>query len=302
MSRGCEVENPLRILPFFAAIPVHRWLSLLCAAAFVSPAVDEAPYPLRRTVRYELTVRNTTAAAVKDAEVRLFAPVPQTAMQRVVDLDASQAFESIDDAAGNRTLSLRVDLPPFGVRVISVSAVVAFAPQPRPERLADPVPLTAAERFIEVDAPAIRDAARRLGGTSPDEIARRAYEWVADHVVESGYAAEDRGALDALTAGKGDCTESMYLFVALVRARGIPARGVEGFVIRGDSVLRSHEYHNWAEYYAGGTWHLADANRRVFGASSAQYLAVRRINASNAERTSRRRFEALHPALSVTMK
>ena len=204
---------------------------------------------------------------------------------------------------GNQVLSFRVDLAPYGVQVISVEATVAFATSPNPAPLANPTEYTRPQRFTEVDDPRIQETALRLGGAAPEDVARRAYEWVANHLAHIGYVAEDRGALSALETGKGDCTESMYLFTALTRARHVPARGVEGFVIHGDAVLRAAAYHNWAEFYAGGTWHLADPQRRAFGRTAEEYVAMRIIRPGATGRLGQsRRFETLHPALEARME
>jgi len=66
---------------------------------------------------------------------------------------------------------------PRGAKVISIEATVTLAAQPNPVPLEDRQRLTAAQPFIEVDDPRIRNAADALGGSTPTEIARRAYEW-----------------------------------------------------------------------------------------------------------------------------
>ena len=114
------------------------------------------------------------------------------------------------------------------------------------------------ERFVEVEHPRIQAAARALGGERDGEVAQAAYEWVSTQLRDPGYVRDDRGALYALERGQGDCTEHMYLFTALARARGIPARGVGGFVVAESGVLRSGDYHNWAEFHASDTWRVAD--------------------------------------------
>lgn len=263
-----------------------------------------------RTVRYRFTLRNKSAEAVKDAELRIFAPVSRTPTQRVVKLVASHAFAAQRDELENQTLAFRVDLGPFATKVISVTSIVAFTYDPEPAALSIPIEFTKPEPFIEVDDPRIRQVAASLGHMASsgkggaERLAREAYEYVAGHVAESPYDAEDRGALYALDRGTGDCTESMYLFLALVRARGIPARGVEGFVIEGNAVLRSDTYHNWAEYYADGTWHLADPQQRVFGNARGQnYLAMRIMGSTpSAPPRKWRRFEVSRPEIEVRME
>lgn len=277
-----------------------------------------------RTVRYRFTLRNKSVEAVKDAQLRVFAPVSQTPTQRVIKLVASHAFTAQRDEPGNQALAFRVDLGPFATKVISVTSVVAFTDDPEPAELSRLLDFTKPEPFVEVDHPRIREVATNLGhmgssGDSPtpsfpkggnsvvqsaEQLAREAYEYVVGHVAESPYDPEDRGALYALNRGKGDCTESMYLFLALVRARGIPARGIEGFIISANTVLRSGTYHNWAEYYADGTWHLADPQQRVFGnAPGQQYLAMRIMGSAGAAPPRNwRRFEVSRPEIEVRME
>jgi transglutaminase-like putative cysteine protease len=103
-------------------------------------------------------------------------------------------------------------------------------------------------------------------------------EWVARHIRYTGYAREDRGALYALNSGRGDCTEYMYLFVALCRTKGIPARGVCGYVCENGGVLKPSGYHNWAEFYDQGAWRIADPQKKVFMRNGDQYIAMRIIN------------------------
>ncbi|MCG8420701.1 MAG: transglutaminase-like domain-containing protein [Proteobacteria bacterium] len=58
----------------------------------------------------------------------------------------------------------------------------------------------------------------------------------------------------ALAVGRGDCTAHAALFVALARARGIPARLVTGYRIDGDRLVR----HRWAIARADRAWIAVD--------------------------------------------
>jgi len=138
----------------------------------------------------------------------------------------------------------------------------------------DPAALTAA--FTDLTAE-IRNTAAKLKGTGPVDTARRIYDWIGSNVEYVGYTSDDRGALYAVKNRRGDCTEFMYLFVALARANGIPARGVGGYVVDRDTVLEPHEYHNWAEFYLDGVWHVADPQRSKFMDDETNYIAMRII-------------------------
>lgn len=60
-----------------------------------------------------------------------------------------------------------------------------------------------------------------------------------------------------LRVGEGDCTEHAWLFVALARASGIPARPVYGLAYAGD-VDRRFAFHAWAEVRLDGRWVAVD--------------------------------------------
>ena len=87
----------------------------------------------------------------------------------------------------------------------------------------------------------------------------------------------DRGALYALKYKKGDCTEYMHLFAALCRVNNIPARGIGGYICRGNCILKPSGYHNWAEFYDAGTWYSVDPQNKVFMKNSSDYIAMRII-------------------------
>jgi transglutaminase-like putative cysteine protease len=72
----------------------------------------------------------------------------------------------------------------------------------------------------------------------------------------------------------GDCTEFMDLFAALSRANGIPARRIGGYVCRESGVVGPDDYHNWAEFYDGAAWRIADPQRKVFMEGPSRYVAI----------------------------
>jgi len=102
------------------------------------------------------------------------------------------------------------------------------------------------ERYIESDQDEIRQIAAGLeGDTEMDEVGQ-IYDYVLDHMEYVVSGKRDKGAIVALERGKGDCTEYADLFVAICRARDIPARVVTGYTVKVDTATSKH---NWAEVY-----------------------------------------------------
>ncbi len=104
---------------------------------------------------------------------------------------------------------------------------------------------TREEPYLEQSAE-IKDLARTLTGDEQNAYfkARAIYDWIVDNL-EYYYPPEKRSALYALEKKGGDCGQYAYLFIALCRASGVPARFVGGFIV---SPERS-SYHSWAEVF-----------------------------------------------------
>jgi hypothetical protein len=125
---------------------------------------------------------------------------------------------------------------------------------------------TRSEELIESDASEIAAKAQSLCNDAVNihEKAVRIYNFVISYLRYDPQE-DERGALWALRNRIGDCSEYSYLFVALCRAAGIPARIQAGFGFH-DLKETTADGHMWAEYYlpdygwipVDPTWQLLD--------------------------------------------
>lgn len=241
-----------------------------------------AVYQHAKTLQYNFTVQNRSNALLPQAELKVYAPVRQTSVQRLVGLEASHHYELLDDELGNRVLRFSLeDLAPHESRVVRIRANVETTDTPHEFVLMEPERFLSEERFVELGAPALQRVAESLQGESPLDLARAAYDWAARNIRGEDYISDDRGALWAITNHRGDCTEYMYTVMALARSHGIPARGVGGYVMETSGVLRPAAYHNWAELYLDGAWRVIDAQRGRFMAEEENYVAMRILSEEN---------------------
>jgi transglutaminase-like putative cysteine protease len=238
-------------------------------------------FSIAKHIQYSYTVQNKTNRVIEKAEFWAHAPVKQTANQRCQDLTANYPFQLISDKDGNQLLYFTFEnLAPYASRIITIKANLLVSRAANPIA-AGPEPCDLQpEKYIESDHPAIRRMAAKLQAPGAIKTINEVFNWVASHVRYSGYAAQDRGALYALEHKKGDCTEYMDLFVALSRANGLPARRVGGYLCPENAVLKARDYHNWGEFYADGTWQIADPQNRVLMQNRDEYIAMRIIRAS----------------------
>jgi transglutaminase-like putative cysteine protease len=102
------------------------------------------------------------------------------------------------------------------------------------------------EKYIEKDNPQIRQIAKSIEGRTEVEIVKNIFNYVTDNLKYYSHGGKDWGALKTLEKKKGDCSEYSDLFIALCRAKNIPARFISGYIRRPDSARSKH---NWAEVY-----------------------------------------------------
>jgi transglutaminase-like putative cysteine protease len=257
----------------------------LCSVAFASQAAQEFDFDVShvqrhsasRRIRYRYSVRNTRNAVCRGVTLWLPAPVRQTANQACRNLKISRDADLLTDEHGNQVFKVVLDLvPPLGQVTVSMEANLlmgdlAFGDREALTHLA----YTAPQRFIESSDPRITSRASRFKGTTNTDVGKHAFDWVGSHMQPRGRFRAPRGAAYALEYADGDCSEYAFLFTALCRARGIPARCITGVVCKRDSLLAPSMLHGWAEFYDGMRWRLADCQLRVFAAETPGYVAMR---------------------------
>ncbi len=85
------------------------------------------------------------------------------------------------------------------------------------------------ERMIEKDDPAIRKIARTIEGKTKLDIVNKIYKYVILNLTPDVSKSKGVGAAETAKTKKGKCIDYCDLFVALCRAKNIPARVVAGY-------------------------------------------------------------------------
>jgi transglutaminase-like putative cysteine protease len=232
-----------------------------------------------KRISYRFVVHNTSNHVVNRAELWVNTPVAETSTQRVIKILSSHLYDVEGDDFGNRIFHYTFDnLPPFASKVITIRSDLLMRERPlRSVRVANEVYLVE-EPFIETDDPLVRHLALSLKAGNSLATAKNIYRWINGSIRYVGYVKNNQGARQTLKTKQGDCTELMYLFVALCRAAGVPARGIAGFHCPESAALDPAQYHNWAEFYADGRWRLCDPQKRVFMQQTDDYVALRVIS------------------------
>jgi transglutaminase-like putative cysteine protease len=102
------------------------------------------------------------------------------------------------------------------------------------------------EQYLEKQSLNIQQVAAKISGRDDEATARACFDYVVKTLKKSAFAETGSGASQALRNGQGDCTEFADLFVTLCRAKGIPARTCQGYLLEPVSDTQAHD---WAEVY-----------------------------------------------------
>lgn len=117
---------------------------------------------------------------------------------------------------------------------------------------------TKAENYVESADPKIIELADHIVGdeTNPYFQAQRFYNYIIQNVDYEILGQGLNGAKYVLDNKIGECGDYSALFIALCRAKGIPARSVVGFW----AISGKKQTHVWAEFYLEGIgWIPVDA-------------------------------------------
>lgn len=278
------------------------WITIASAmAAMAAPAIGhastfeisrpDAAYAQTRVLRFRYAAVNTSDQIIEGASFSVYAPIKQTATQRLLRLDTTRDARLI---AGPMLEFELGRVAPFATVLVTVTALVAVTDEPvatqKPSKHKHPTP-----------DPAVRALAATLKRPTPEATASAIYAWIVDNIRDTGFHARDRGALFALANNKGDCTEMARLFVALCRAANIPARFFGGYVVPSNKLLAPRDFHNWAEFWDGRTWQVADPQKRIFATGPGRFIATKSVAVEGEPLAAEQRFRSSNPDLRVRM-
>lgn len=123
----------------------------------------------------------------------------------------------------------------------------------------------------------IERVARHLAkGHNPHQAVHAVVDWVRNELQYlPGTTGVHSSGLDALREGKGVCQDFAHLSLILLRAMGIPARYVSGYLHpKADATIGETvqgESHAWIQAWTGGWWHYDPTNDAEI---NEQYISV----------------------------
>lgn len=136
--------------------------------------------------------------------------------------------------------------------------------QSLPQKAAEYSEWLASTPFIQSDHRKIKEAAEKAIGKATDAVTATdmLLAWL-DKEIEPSLVVSIPSSLEVLEKRRGACKEHTYLFIAMARALGIPARTVSGIVYSDQQMIDGFYYHAWAEVFladpaGNGLWVVVD--------------------------------------------
>lgn len=218
-------------------------------------------------LRATITVRNDGDRALDTYIHRLTIPADNHPQQRLLRIDYSHgdqyALRSHENGVDGY-LRFRWSIPPRSTLTRDIRFHLRLTPYDFRGQLPKKQDETAERflapsHFVESDAPEVRQIAREIERTHIDPVERAEAAFRYPQGKLKYRRIENRGALFALRNAEGDCTEYAAVFVAVVRAMGIPARMTAEFHLAGSTVFAEPNHHA-AEAYLNGAWWPVDPN------------------------------------------
>ena len=264
----------------------------------------EADEPFRvtdeviRDFRYRYLLRNDGEGTITAASIHLAVPYDTLENQKLLSdpVWSREPDEIASDRWGQKIAVFRFEnVPPraavsagYETRVRLGELHYAFFPEdvgsldPLPARIRDDY--LAPTSRLQMERELIRTTSEKIVGDeeNPYWIARKIYDWVRENLEY-----ERVGGWDVPTTlikrGTGSCSEYSFLYIALCRAAGLPARYEGSVVVRGDDASIDDVYHRWCEVYlprigwmpvdpSGGDQEWPADQARYFGGLANRFL------------------------------
>lgn len=230
-------------------------------------------------IRYLINIGNESDQLVNNAKVEIFAPIELRDIQKIVSINSNPEFSQTDSNNRPNNLFYEFDtFPPFSQRQVVITANIQLVIEPVKTELKNAEFYLADGYFLSMRDQRVEAVIQQMHTKEKKTIPQKTYDWVNANLKYAGYMKEDRGALYAITQQKGDCTEYMYVLMALLRGNNIPARGMAGFYLKkNNQVVKAEQYHNWVEYYDGDSWRILDPLNNNFDKGYERYVRLREI-------------------------
>lgn len=234
----------------------------------------------RLAIRHETVVEYDGTARASYNELRMtpLTTSGQSTLNHHVELHPRTPLWEYTDYWGTRVTSFDLQEPHSTLTIRAASTVETSADTARrpPCDWSAVAQAASSAELAEFTAPTGRTAIvpeleqlarERTRGADPHEAAHELAAWVHESVAYvPGATGVHTNAQESWDQGEGVCQDFSHMAIALMRAVGLPARYVSGYLFPDPQAQpgtsADGQSHAWIEYWAAG-WHGLDATNRT---------------------------------------
>lgn len=250
--------------------------------------------PRFAVIKFTDTLENAGPGTLSKLDVYIALP-PNTTAQTVVNLEISPTPQDfVEDRWGNRIAHYEFEnVVPGGSLTFTWTVEakitdITYDIDPEKVGSISDIPRAIREKYTvdeekyNIHSSTVQRAAQEAVGAEENlyYMLLKIHDYVADHLVYKAVPPWDDAAT-VLERGDGSCSEYTFVFIALCRANGIPARYAGGTTSKED-YHEDKDGHRWAEAYLPNygwvpvdvTWDDSSVSHRYFCALTNTHLAT----------------------------
>lgn len=250
----------------------------------------------KATVTYTHQVKNFGPGKIKTLDVHLAIPVDRD-NQVVKNIEYNtKPTDFTVDRWGQKTAHFKYKNLKSGETVNTIMTTTAETYRIKyfvfPDEVGslNDIPPEIKDKYLEdnekyqINHPVIKKAVEEAIGdeSNPYWIARKIFNYLIDNMYYEMVGGWNT-APTVLERGNGSCSEYSFVYIAMCRAAGLPAKYVGSVVVRGDDASMDEAFHRWVEVYlpnygwipvdpSGGDNALPRDQAIYFGALSNRFL------------------------------
>jgi hypothetical protein len=256
--------------------------------------------PVYESLEYTHQFRNYGPGMVTDLNIYLALPQssPRQLFVEAPVFISSVKHDFIDDQWGQTVARFHFDTVKTGEMVqASYETVVELSEHwfyIRPEKIGSlkDIPREIKEKYLvdntkfALESETIKGAVKKAVGdeTNPYWMMRKIFRYIIDNMFYE-LAGGWNVAPAVLERGNGSCSEYSFVFIAMCRAAGLPARYEGSIAQRGDLASEDEVFHRWCQVYlpnygwvpvdpSGGDQERPEAQARFIGHLANRYLVT----------------------------
>lgn len=210
-------------------------------------------------------ITNFGPGMIEEADIHIAIPHDRSSQSILEPPTFKPDFERVTDKWGQETAHFHFEDVNPGEKVFGEMTTVANIHEVRyfiyPENVGsmEEIPAEIRNMYLEnnekyqYDHPVIQSALKKAIGDekNPYWIFRKIFNYLIDNMYYE-MAGGWNTAPTVLERGNGSCSEYSFVYIAMCRAAGLPARYVGSVVVRGDYASHDDVFHRWVEVYLPG--------------------------------------------------